>query len=1101
MNEKKRSHTQSEPGEVTVQTDEVQERKQLIASLQMRVSQQTAIATLGQQALTGMDISALLNAAVTLVADTLKVEYVKVLEQLPDSKTLLLQAGVGWQEGWVGHATVDAGIYSQAGYTLLSQEPVILEDLRTESRFADLPLLCNHGIISGMSVIIAGLSSTRGREEELGNWGAGETGRQGKDLVRNVGKQSPLSSPPPNPFGVLGVHTQQRRTFTQDDINFLQAIANILAEAIERSNREKVLHKQAQLLNLANDAIIVRDFEGWISYWNQGAQRLYGWTAQEAIGQKSHTLLQTEFPQALTDIQAELLQHGIWQGELIHRKQDGTTITVTSRWTLQPDEQGNSSIILVINRDITQLKQAEQQREQLLVQLEQERGFLEAVLQQMPAGVIIAEADSHTLLLSNEQVAQIWREPVQIASTIEEYAQYQGFYPDGRPYRFEDWPLIRALTTGETITNEEIDYLRGDGTQGMMYVSAAPVRNREGQIIAGVTLFQDITEHKQMEAALRDREEQFRATVEQAAVGVAHVAPDGRWLLVNQKLCDLVEYSRSELLERTFQDITHPDDLAADLALVHQLLRGEISSYSIEKRYISASGLPIWIDLSVSIVREETGEPKYFISVIQDINHRKQLEVALRQSIQRLENLYELDRAILAAQSPQHTTQRALERLSQLLPCSRLSVVVFDLEHQQATILATYSDRDTQIQAGTSICLQPFTKAIAQLRQGEIYQGLEIETLPLSEPLVQAFQAEELSCFVGFPLIAKGELIGALNLWGISITSLSAEQMAIAQEVATQLAIALQQYRLQQQLLNYTSELEQHVAERTAKLQDINAELESFSYTVSHDLRAPLRAMQGFANALQEDCAQQLGELGQNYSQRIVAAAQRMDKMIQDLLAYSRISRAELHLQPVSLEWVIAEVLAQLNSEIEDTQAQITVGAKGLSPLPKVLGHRSTLIQIVGNLLSNALKFVPNPVQPQVQIWVEEVERRGEDRGESVTSAQQILAPYDRTQENLLLPQKDSISSTKWIRLWVEDNGIGIKSEYQERIFKVFERLHGQETYPGSGIGLAIVRKGMERMGGYSGVESSMGQGSRFWLEVLKASSEAGDSMASGSTQ
>lgn len=763
------------------------------------------------------------------------------------------------------------------------------------------------------------------------------------------------------------------------------------------------------------------------------------------------------------------------------------------------DEQGNPSIILVINRDITEQKLAEQECEQLLAQLEQERGFLETVLQQMPAGVIIAEASSHTLVLSNEQVAQIWRKPFQITSKVEECAQQQWFYPDGHPYPCEDWPLMRALTTGETITNEKIDYLRGDGTNGMMYVSAAPVRNREGQIIAGVTIFQDITEHKQMERALRDREEQFRATVEQAAVGIAHVAPDGRWLLVNQKLCDIVEYSRSELLELKFQDITHPDDLAADLALVNQILRGESSSYSMEKRYIRASGLPIWIHLTVSVVREETGEPKYFISVVQDINDRKQLEVALRQSIQRLENLYELDRAILAAQSPQHTAQRAMERLNQLLPCSRLSVVLFDWENQEAKILATYSERDTQIKAGTTIALEPFTQAIAQLRQGEIYQGSNIETLPLSQPLMQAFQAEKLSCFLGFPLIAKGELIGALNLWGISITSLTTEQKAIAQEVATQLAIALQQYRLQQQLLNYTSQLEQHVAERTAKLQDINAELESFSYTVSHDLRAPLRAMQGFANALQEDCAQQLGELGQKYSQRIVAAAQRMDKMIQDLLAYSRISRTELHLQPVSLELVIAEVLAQLKSEIEDAQAQITVGAKGLSPLPKVLGHRSTLIQIVGNLLCNALKFVPERVPPQVQIWVEEVETQGEIQGKNASSVKPALASSNLTQESLVLlpiPQQEPVTPTNRIRLWVEDNGIGIKSEYQERIFKVFERLHGQETYPGSGIGLAIVRKGMERMGGHAGVESSIGKGSRFWLEVPKAALEASESMA-----
>ncbi len=270
----------------------------------------------------------------------------------------------------------------------------------------------------------------------LGHFGyvgyAGEYGQEGEDGEESC-SPSPPSPPPappaspapkiPRPFGVLGAHTTQQRTFTQDDISFLQAIANILAEAIERSNREETLRKQAQLLNLANDAIIVRDLDGRISYWNQGAQRLYGWTSEEVVGQICHALLQTEFPQSLRDIQVELLQQGYWQGELVYRKRDGTKITVASRWTLQQDERGNPSAILEINRDITERKQAEQEREKLLVQLEQERGLLEAVLQQMPAGVIIAEAPSGKLILGNKQVAQIWREPFRAASNIQQYAQ------------------------------------------------------------------------------------------------------------------------------------------------------------------------------------------------------------------------------------------------------------------------------------------------------------------------------------------------------------------------------------------------------------------------------------------------------------------------------------------------------------------------------------------------------------------------------------------------------------------------------------------------------------------------------------------------------
>lgn len=168
--------------------------------LRAQAHQQAIIAAFGQRALVGTDISTLMDEAVTLVAQTLGVECCKVLELLPDGNALQLRAGVGWKEGYVGRATVGAGRDSQAGYTLLSDEPVIVDDLRTETRFRGPPLLHDHGVVSGMSVIIRGKA---------------------------------------RPFGVLGAHTTEQRTFTKNDIHFLQAIANLLAAAIERSEAEE----------------------------------------------------------------------------------------------------------------------------------------------------------------------------------------------------------------------------------------------------------------------------------------------------------------------------------------------------------------------------------------------------------------------------------------------------------------------------------------------------------------------------------------------------------------------------------------------------------------------------------------------------------------------------------------------------------------------------------------------------------------------------------------------------------------------------------------------------------------------------------------------
>jgi signal transduction histidine kinase len=238
--------------------------------------------------------------------------------------------------------------------------------------------------------------------------------------------------------------------------------------------------------------------------------------------------------------------------------------------------------------------------------------------------------------------------------------------------------------------------------------------------------------------------------------------------------------------------------------------------------------------------------------------------------------------------------------------------------------------------------------------------------------------------------------------------------------------------------------------------------------------------MQGFSYALLEDYGDSFDAIGQDYAQRIVTAAQRMDTLIQDLLDYSRLNRAEIRLQPIHLEAVVVEVLAQIEPELRQKQAQVLVQ----KPLLQVIGHRTTLIQVLTNLLNNAIKFVPPGVQPQVRVWAEDRERTGTEEQPIVET--RAIASRGQEQES----NQPSENSQSWVRLWIEDNGIGIAPEHQQRIFRVFERLHGIESYPGTGIGLAIVRKGLERMGGHAGVESQAGEGSRFWIDLPKARDE-----------
>jgi PAS domain S-box-containing protein len=286
-------------------------------------------------------------------------------------------------------------------------------------------------------------------------------------------------------------------------------------------------------------------------------------------------------------------------------------------------------------------------------------------------------------------------------------------------------------------------------------------------------------------------------------------------------------------------------------------------------------------------------------------------------------------------------------------------------------------------------------------------------------------------------------------------------------------------------MLNAT--LERRVELRTTQLQAANEELEAFTYTVAHDLRAPLRGMQGLAEALLEDYRDILDELGQEYAQQIVNSGQQLEELIQDLLAYSRLSRADLSLQVLELESVVAEAIAMVQADAKSRHGQIRVQ----SPLPAVIAHRVTLVQVIANLLTNAIKFVEG-APPQVQIWAEEIELPQEGETDSETAGELETATVGQWEHSQLLIAS-CLLPVRIIRLWVEDNGIGIAPEHQKRIFRVFERLHGIESYPGTGIGLAIVKKGVDRMGGQVGVESQLGQGSRFWIQLRKHEANADD--------
>jgi signal transduction histidine kinase len=252
----------------------------------------------------------------------------------------------------------------------------------------------------------------------------------------------------------------------------------------------------------------------------------------------------------------------------------------------------------------------------------------------------------------------------------------------------------------------------------------------------------------------------------------------------------------------------------------------------------------------------------------------------------------------------------------------------------------------------------------------------------------------------------------------------------------------------QEQISRHARELEQTVAERTAKLRETVAQLEAFSYSISHDMRGPLRAMQQYAQILLEDYEAKLDEDAMDYLRRIARGANRLDRLIQDVLTYSRVARNAMPLVPIDLDKLVQDIVQQYPT-FQAPNAIIEVEG----PLPGVIGNEASLTQCISNLLANAVKFVPSGKKPHVRVYP------GEQNGK--------------------------------VSLVVEDNGIGIAPEHQSRIFDIFERINGNSDYEGTGIGLSIVKKTVERMGGEVGVESQLGKGSKFWIKLLPATAKS----------
>lgn len=292
--------------------------------------------------------------------------------------------------------------------------------------------------------------------------------------------------------------------------------------------------------------------------------------------------------------------------------------------------------------------------------------------------------------------------------------------------------------------------------------------------------------------------------------------------------------------------------------------------------------------------------------------------------------------------------------------------------------------------------------------------------------------------WASLPLSAAGAVYGVLSLVDTAPREVDERWTQLAVSLAAAVAAYMERMDSEEAL----RESEARHRALAQQLKQANQELEAFAYSVSHDLRAPLRTMQGFAHALLQNYGDEMPEEARDYARRIIVSGRQSERLISDLLAYSRLSFEKLDMKPVDLGAVLGQSLEQIQAYVHESGAQVDVSRD----LPTVLGSQTALVQVVSNLLSNAVKFSAPGTTPVVRVFAEE---------------------------------RDDV-----VRLWVEDNGVGVPEGQEDRIFGVFERLDQGGERPGTGIGLAVVRRGMERIGGRCGVERRPEGGSAFWIEA-----------------
>jgi len=547
--------------------------------------QQEAVAHLGQQALAGAPVAELSDAAVALAARALELEFASLLELRPESRTLLLRAGLGWRAGAVGRTILPADADSHEGYVLRSNGQVVVEDLTSERRFGSSPLLTPHGVVSSLSVLV-----------------------HGKD----------------RPFGILGAHTPHRREFTIHDAHFLQAIANVLATAIDRARTEAALRSSEEhfrsLIENASDIVTVVGDNGVFRYASPSVERVLGYGPSELLERNAFDYVHPDDMALVTEALARAIQRpGTPQAaQFRFRARDGSWRLLDAVGQARAEHSGSAHLI-VNARDVT-----ERQRQERALRENKER--LRTVIAGAPLVLFALDRHGVFTMVEGRGLDALGVRPALLVgrSAFELYADL--------PHALAD---VRRALAGETFSSV-VDVF------GVVFETwYSPVRDGDGPVAGVIGVGTDITERRRAEEALRHSEESHRALVQHASYAIYRSTPDGRFLTVNPALVAMLEYESAEQLlgvDLATDVYADPTERARILARFEQ--SGDALD-GVEVTWKRRNGQSILVRLAGRAVRRADGSIECFETIAEDVTERRALEEQLRQS-QKLEAIGQL---------------------------------------------------------------------------------------------------------------------------------------------------------------------------------------------------------------------------------------------------------------------------------------------------------------------------------------------------------------------------------------------------------------------------------------------------------------------------